>query len=88
MLYCMICRREEPVQGKRLCKDCAVAAYEQVIRMRKASPIQKRAKAKARCAGQPRTGYGTTWRYMSVRQTRNSLATSRYEYRRWQNISK
>ena len=84
MVYCGICRRAEVTEGKRLCRPCAAKAYAQVLRMERVAPRGARKDRSKVARGTPRVGYGTTWRYMRVRQTKLSLEVAKYEFRRVQ----
>lgn len=63
---CKRCRKAEPVAGSWYCEPCRVAAKAQVERIKAIDAVRVQ-QGRKRCAGEPRVGAGTTFRYMRAR---------------------
>ena len=77
MRVCEICKRNRPVEDKRLCFPCAEKAYKHYLRMQPGFREDT-------VAREPRVaGYGKnrTWPYMRVRRTRNYVQGVMYQAR-------
>lgn len=80
---CPRCRRAERNRFNRtgMCIPCSDESMMQYLRIKALDTEAELADTRERIPGEPRTGYGSTWRYMKIRRTPNLIHGLNAEYK-------